>query len=315
MRRLRTIAQSRGCKNLSNYLLALTLICGGMPALAEETAAPEAPDQAESGEVRGIVSSGPGERGLSLRFPDSALWLDREDGGRTLALFWPETETPAKGALIILADEGENAESGLTGALARELTHRKFAVLALGLEPPRGVLERILERQRLAPLAEPEDPNPGASSPTTIDVLAPEAVDELEADYRARIIQELVAGAAELRKREYELMAVIGIGRGSNHAVSFAVDQEPPSALIWVGPKFYPRDGSQLAETLATASLPRILELSSSDEGEQRKADLARAGVESFSLQSVGSRASFLPRNGKALAGRISAWLKADSRQ
>ncbi|WP_417515757.1 DUF3530 family protein [Marinobacter sp.] len=315
MRRFRTMTRSGSRMSLCGCLLAVVLAGGGAPVSAEEKVAPTVPDQTTPDEVRGIVSSGLGEWGLSRRFPDSALWLDLEDEARTLALFWPETETPARGALIILADEGENAESGLAGALARELAHRKFAVLALGLEPPTAALEWILERPRPVPVAEPEEQSPDASSPATIDVMASEVVDELEAAYRARIHQELVAGAAELREREYELLAVIGIGRGSNHTVPYAVEQEPPSALIWVGPKFYPRDASRLAEALEKASLPRILELSSSDESGQRKADLERAGVESFSLQSVGSGTSFLPRNGKALAGRISAWLKVDARQ
>ncbi len=308
MRRFRTISRSGYGRRIWGCLLAIMLAGSGLPVCAQGK-------ESLVGEMQGVVSSGLGEWGLSQRFPGAALWLDLEDGTRTLALFWPETEIPARGALIILADEGENAESGLAGTLARELARRKFAVLTLGLEAPGAALEQILERPHLAPEAEPEEQSPGPASPATIDVIGSEAASELEAAYRARILEEFVAGAAELKKREYKLIAVVGIGRGSNHVVPYAAELETPSALIWVGPKFYPRDASRLASALEKASVPRILELSSSGEGGQRTAGLKRARVEGFSLQPVGAGTAFLPRDGKALAGRISAWLKSDSRQ
>ncbi|WP_187298791.1 DUF3530 family protein [Marinobacter sp. F3R11] len=276
-----------------------------MPAFAQEQGGSGLPGQLPAGEVRGVVSSGLGEWGLSQRFPDAALWLDLEGGARTLALFWPEAGLPARGALIILADEGENAGSGLAGALAHELVRRKFAVLTLGLEAPEPALEKVLERSRSASEASPD-----ASSPTTIDVIESEVVDRPEAAYRAHILEEIVAGAAELEKREYELVAVVGIGRGSNHVVSFAAGLEASPALIWVDPNFYPRDAARLAEVLGKASVPRILELSGSDDGGQRKASLGRARVEGFSFQSVGAGTEFSPQDGKAIAGRISDWLK-----
>lgn len=312
MRRFRTICRSSYRKRLAGWLLALALAGTVAVASAEEETTPGVPAQSPATYLRGIVSSGLGEWGLSQRFPDAALWLDLEDGARTLALLWPETETPARGALIILADEGENAESGLAGALARELTHRKFAVLTLGLEPPSAAVEDILERPGPVSEAGPEEQNPETAIPATIDVMASETMGEPGTAYRKRIREELVAGAAELEKREYELIGVIGIGRGGNHVVTYAVELEKPPALIWVDPKFYPYDSSRLAATLQKAAVPRILELSSSGEEEQRKAGLMRAKVAGFSVQSVGSGTSFAPRNGKALAGRISAWLKPE---
>lgn len=311
MRRIRTICRDGYRKYLVDLVLALALAGSVLPVSAEEDKAPETPAQAPANEVRGVVSSGLGEWGLSQRFPDAALWLDLEDDVRTLALLWPETETPARGALIVLADEGENAESGLAGVLARELAHRKFAVLALGLEPPSAALEQILERPRAASEAQPEVPNPDANGPATIDVMASGAEGDMETAYRKHIREELLAGVAELEKREYEVVGVIGIGRGGNHVVTYAVELETPPALIWVGPKFYPHDASRLAETLGKASVPRILELSSLGEGEQRKAGLKRGRVAGFSVQSVGSGAPFVSRDGKALASRIAAWLNS----
>jgi len=341
LRRLRTLSQSshhkscrksyrkNGRNNLCSGLLALMLAGSGAPAAAQEESASGVRDQSPVsdvlGDVRGAVSSGLGEWGLSRRFPEAALWLDLEGDARTLALFWPETELPARGALIVLADEGENAESGLAGPLARELAGRRFAVLTLGLAPPPAALEQTLEAPRTESEAEPEEAlvearteirpgeqNQSANNTATIDVMALETVGGLEDAYRERIREELAAGAAELAKRDYELIAVVGLGRGSNHVVSYAAAAQASPALIWVAPRFYPRDASEVVATLGSASVPRILELSSFGEGMQRKADLERAGVEGFSLQSVGANASFTSRNGKALAGRISAWLRLE---
>ncbi|WP_100638035.1 DUF3530 family protein [Marinobacter salexigens] len=315
MRRIRTISKSICFKNISSCLLVVMLASVGVQAFAQDQVDGAGPAESVASEVRGVVSSGMGEWGLSQRFPDSVLWLELEDGARTLALFWPEMETPVRGAVIILADEGENAGSGLAGTLARELTHRKFAVLSLGLEPPSVALEKMLERPQVAPEAGPEGGSQGAPVRATIDVLETEAPSDLEVAYRERIREELVAGAVELGKREYDFLAVIGIGRGSNHVVAYAAELGAPPALVWAQPKFYSRDAGQLAETLEKASVPRILELSSSSGGEQRKASLARAGVQGFSLQAVGSGTVFLPRDGKALAGRIAAWLTSGPRQ
>ncbi|WP_298452519.1 DUF3530 family protein [uncultured Marinobacter sp.] len=315
MRRIRIISKGMYRWRISGCLLIVMLAVGSTPAIAQDQGADAEPPSSAATEARGVVSSGLGEWGLSQRFPDSALWLELEDGARTLALFWPEMETPARGAVIILADEGENAESGLAGALARELTYRKLAVLSLGLEAPPAALEKILERPRIAPEAKPEGQSPDADSPATIDVMAVEAPGDQEAAYRERIRDELAAGAAELTTREYELVAVVGIGRGSNHVVTYAAELGAPPALIWVGPKFYPGDAGQLSATLEKAAVPRILELSLSGDGGERKASLARAGVQGFSLQAVGSGTEFLPRDGKALAGRIAAWLIPDARQ
>ncbi len=321
MHRSRAISRRSCGRNISGCMLAILLAVNSLPAFAleeEPSAQNEEPSAEEAkspiGEVRGVVSSGLGEWGLSQRFPDSALWLDMEDGSRTLALFWPETEAPARGALIILADEGENAASGLAGALARELATRKLAVLSLGLEAPPASLEQVLERPGSAPGTEATEPGRKAASPATIDVMAPETPVEMEAVYRSRIRNELSAAETLLEQRGYQLAGVVGIGRGSNHVVPFVAGLKTPAALIWVEPAFYPRDSDRLAEALESASVSRILELSSSEDRVRRKARLQRAGMEAFSLQPVAPGSASIPPDGKALASRISAWLKPDAR-
>lgn len=316
MLRFRTISHRRWCKGTCVWLLVAVLGGGLSPVFAEEQGASEEFGQVAKktpkSDARQSVISGLDEYKLSQRFPDAALWLDLEDGSRSLAMLWPEREVPARGGLIILADEGDNAESGLTGTLARELAQRNIAVMSLGLEAPSLALEQILERpvDDSGPVPDRDKQNSDVANPATIDVMASDAEDEQEAAYRKRIRDQLLAGVAALEAHDYELIAVVGIGRGSNHVVLNAAQLSGSPAMIWISPKLYPKDHSKLATALDKASIPRILELSSSDEYEQRRAGLKRAKVEGFSLQLMGLGDLSSPRNGKALAGRISAWLK-----
>jgi len=85
---------------------------------------------------RAVSVSGLGEWALAQAYPERAVWLDIEDDGRALAMFQPELRTPGRGALIVLADEGQNAAEGLSGPLLQALAERGFAVMTLGLRPP-----------------------------------------------------------------------------------------------------------------------------------------------------------------------------------
>lgn len=320
MRKFRTASPNGSGLQVVACLLALALVKISMPVLAQdEVPAGEAPETSDrpseaappsARSVRGVVSSGLGEWGLSQRFPGAVLWLELAEEARSLALFRPEQDAPARGAVMILADEGENAESGMAGALARELAQRRLAVLSLGLEAPPAALEAVLER----PVAGGET-SQNADTAATIDVMAESSRSDLEAAYRQRIQAELLAGASALGEREYELVAVVGVGRGSNHVVAYAAEQSPAAALIWITPEFYPRDAERLVTNLQNAGGPRVLELATGAGPSQRKATLQRAGVEGVSRQVVGPAGGFVPQGAKALAGRISAWLKTSAGQ
>lgn len=311
MHRFRTGSRSDYTGRICGWLAFAAMFGGWLPAYAQNKDDSPELTQAPATEARGAVMSGLGEQKLSQRFPDAARWLDLEDGARALAMFWPAREAPARGGLIILADEGGNAESGLTGTLARELARRNFAVLTLGLESPSLAVERILERPAAEPVSDSElgGPSLDINSPATIDVMATETADDAEIAYRSHIRSQLLAGVAELEARDEELVALVGLGRGSNHVVLNARELGGSPAMIWVNPRLYPQDAENLAGALEKASVPRILELSSSDEYEQRRAGLKRARVEGFSLQLMGSADLLSARHGKSLAGRMSAWL------
>ena len=108
-------------------------------------------------ESRATAVTGLGEWSLARMFPERAVWLDLDDDSRALALFQPELKTPARGALIVLANEGQTAAEGLAGGLLDTLAERGVAVMTLGLRPPpESVVRR--RQQRLVP--EPQEPAP-----------------------------------------------------------------------------------------------------------------------------------------------------------
>ena len=306
MRQFRTSSGSSCFRGLWGWLVIALMSGGPLSVYAQGEAMPTM--QRES------VLSGLGEQALAQMFPDAALWLDLEDGDRALAILWPERRPPARGGLIILADEGGNPVAGLTGTLARALAQRDFAVLTLGLAAPSIALEQVLNRSAVVAEQGAGSHKQGmeAGNPATIDVVASQSLGDIEAAYRSRIREQLVAGVAALKERNDNPVAVVGIGRGSNHIVLNAGELGPVLASVWVGPKFYPQDVESLAEALDGASSSRTLELLSSDDQEQRKFSLKRTGIENFSLQVMGSGDLLSPQNGEALAGRISAWLRPE---
>ncbi|WP_372998973.1 DUF3530 family protein [Marinobacter sp.] len=301
---------------------ALALMFGLVStAFAQEQDEPEdgASEQAasDSGPLnRSLVWTGAGERSLSQQFPEAAVWLELEEGDRALGLLYPEARSPARGAVLVLSDEGETAASGVAGQLAAGLASRGWAVLTLGLESPSPVLQQILMRpvvERPATEADAGDPAPTES--VMIDVMASESADDLEARYRNRISQALEAGLALLVERGYETPALLGIGRAGIHVTNHLLDGADASALVWVAPQFYPADRQELSDRLESLD-KALLELQPSEAG-GKEPDwsvgkmLLRAGVEGFERQPV---PWFNPPSeglGDAVASRVAAWLES----
>lgn len=65
---------------------------------------------------RPLISTGLDSDAIARTWPDSSVWLEPPEEEPVLALFEPEAETPAKGAVVILADEGQSPASGLAAA-------------------------------------------------------------------------------------------------------------------------------------------------------------------------------------------------------
>ena len=267
---------------------------------------------------RPLVATEQSDQALSRLRPEAAVWLDLESAGRALGLFYPEREPPANGALVILADVGDNAASGVADELSRQFTAKGWAVLALGLPAPAPSLQRYLETQPI-PVSEDsdnkEEATAGDQSSVMIDVMAAPSGTAPDQRYRDRVRESLAAAKAALAERGYEQPALIGLGRASNHLVALGDNLQGVRALIWVAPDFYARDAGSLAEQLASGGNTAILELytsrgAASDDSQRRWAELRRAGIERLERQPVAVSRPLAVHGAGAIAGRIAAWLK-----
>ena len=304
----------------SAFALVLMFILTS-PGFAQEPgeAAGNTGDPAAEPPSRSLVWTGTGEGSLNQTFPEAAAWLTLDEGDRVLGLFYPQAGPQARGAVLVLADEGETAASGVTGPLAAGLASRGWAVLTLGLESPAPILHQVLMRPAVMRSAAATDAEQQSTSGSVmIDVMSPEDTDDLEARFRNRIGQTLQAGQALLVERGYEAPAVVGVGRASIHVINRLLEGADASALIWVAPWFYPTDRTDLPERLESLSTP-LLELypSGSDTGQDSWSMgmwLRRAGISGFERQPVPWFSSATGVAGDVVASRIAAWLESRQR-
>lgn len=305
------------CRHPVGWLVvAAALVAVALPAGAqEEESAEQAPAVSGTEPVnRSLIWTGTGERGLNQTFPEAGVWLELEEGERALGLFYPETRLPARGAVVVLADEGETAASGLAGPMARALAERGWAVLTLGLEASSPALQRILARPVVsAPGQEGNDVTPTES--VMINVMESENADDLEARYRNRISQALEAGLAELIDRGYETPVLLGIGRASIHVTNRTLEGASASALVWVAPQFYPVDRVDLPERLASLGIALLdLHPAGSESGEPGWSTgdkLLRAGVGGYQRQPIPWFSPPSVALGDVIASRVAAWLES----
>lgn len=259
----------------------------------QEQGAQEPPRQ------RPVSLTGLGEWALARQYPEHALWLTLEDDSRALALFSPELETPARGAVIILADEGQTADQAVVGALRQTLPNAGMAVITLGLQAP----PRALRRSRLArnvPLPGADDNGdmeagtlPGeAPGEVMIDVASEEDLRQLAEDYRngARALLEVAAG--ELNERGYQQLLVVGVGWSADSITEWVAGREALVGAVWLAPKFAPQRLAELAELLSVDRNWWLMDLHSSNgeaarQGRERGAQLARAGVNQYRRQAL----------------------------
>jgi len=265
---------------------------------------------------RSMVWTGTGERSLNQSFPEAAVWLELEEGDRALGLFYPEARLPARGAVLVLSDEGETAVSGVSGALASGLASRGWAVLTLGLESPSPILSEVLMRPVAEkPAAEADADQQETSESVMIDVMGSESADDLEARYRSRISQTLQAGLAQLAERGYETPAVLGIGRASIHVTNQVLEGADAAALIWVAPQFYPVDRSDLPERLESLNTELLELYPSGVVDDQTKWSmgmrLRRAGMSGFERQPIPWLTPAPETLGDGIASRVAAWLES----
>jgi len=208
-----------------------------------DTGQTEAPDNAGPATKRYLISSGPDEESLASRWPDRSLWLELEEGPPVLALLTREQESPARGALIVLANEGDTPAAGMAGALHRPMADSGWAVMSLGLARLPVVVE-YSRRQVAANAPAQDDAGNDGSAPDAggdqvmIDVIEEDAADVTEESYRARVQAGLDAAVQRLTDEGYERIVLAGIGRAAGHATRYAVSSGRPAGLVWIAPEF-----------------------------------------------------------------------------
>ncbi|MDI9244182.1 DUF3530 family protein [Marinobacter sp. CHS3-4] len=275
--------------------------------------------QEEQSEKRLMVRTGMDAETIAGNRPDSAVWLSRGDQGRVLALFQPEQDPPAKGALVVLADEGVSAASGLAEAIRAPLSKAGWAVMTLGLEPPPFPVQQWLNgRMTKASKGESADASDTEEeSSVMIDVMDEESPDQSLADYRDRVESSITAAVDALEEREYDRIVLAGIGRAAGPVTRQARADGRPSDLVWIAPQFYSDESEGLVELLRSATNPSVLELYSTFPGDktldrsanERAAALKRAGIDGYQRQPVAMSRRPQAREAHAISNRISAWL------
>lgn len=286
---------------------------------AESPAASPATQEAAS--QRPMISTGLGERALAERFPRAAVWLENSEGGAELALFAPADRPEAKGALLLLADEGQSGGGGFEGAVRQLLPERGWAVMTLGL-PPAPLGQPLAQPDRAAdePEAEATETAVAASGRTPaqdesvmIDVMAPGRPEERLQRYRQRLGATLAAALAELQGRGHRRVVVAGVGLAAWPVMQVAGASGEPMELVWIAPRFAAGVDQAWAERLAGVERWPLLDLASSlgnrAEARARAAEFRRQGVAGYQQQVLTLPLPLSERDAPQLVNRVVAWL------
>ena len=265
-------------------------------------------------ERRATAVTGLGEWSLARMFPERAVWLDLDNDTRALALFQPELKTPARGALIVLADEGQTAAEGLAGGLLDTLAERGVAVITLGLRPPPASVVRRRQQRVVPESLDPAPTEEEQQSSVMIDVAEEDALEELMSDYRNSVRELLDAAAEELERRGYERPAVAGIGWSADYATAWALGQGALSGVIWLAPRFSAERQSDLPGMLAADRPWQVLDLHAMDDAGRhpavaRAAALGRQEVSGYRRQPMALSNPPQRADAERVASRIQAWM------
>jgi hypothetical protein len=222
-----------------------------------------------------------------------------DDGPRALALLTREQDSPARGALLVLANEGDTAAAGMVGALHQPMAKSGWAVMSLGLARLPVAVE-YSRRQRAAGMAGPqmasgdegdlpdvgnEEEAPDADSDQVmIDVIEEKSAESLAEDYRARVQASLDAAVQRLMDEGYERIVLAGIGRAAGHVTRYGVDSGRAAVLVWIAPEFS-GTAEPVSELLGGKGSWSLLDLHNPGDREravQRQAVIRRAGIAGY---------------------------------
>jgi dienelactone hydrolase len=297
----------------------------------------KAAQPADARPQRASVVTGQGTMALLQQWPQSAVWLEVDGADDTpnsvLSLVFTPLKTAATIGVVVLADEGHNAGEGFVTAVASSLADRGLAALTLGLRAPTGGLKQVMERELPLPEASPavpaaeegQAPQPVAAQvagtspdPMLIDVTASTELSEAELQYRQEVAAQLQAAIGYLKREGYQKVVIVGVGRGANFVTALP-ELADSAGLAWLMPRFYPRDLNVLAEHFTETPRLRVLDVqpargNRSQSAVQRTTVMNQVEVAQYQRQRVTVQEPVQARQGDALASRLAAWIKADSK-
>ncbi len=311
------------------YLLAALLLLQVPVLAAQDQPADQEPQPADSADTatepvsRPMVSLGVGAQALAEAYPDQARWLDTGADERVLVMFEKEQTAQPKGAILILADEGQTANTQLAGALRQPLARAGWAAMAMGLpELPLALAQaRRLREASGEGAADAEAGDQGQAgggeaeteASVMIDVMTDGNLESLAQQYESRLQASLEAALSELRDQGYQRLVLVAVGRGAAPATRQALaGSQGVQELVWVAPTLPENDALALAAQLEALSMP-VLDLASSRRQDgapkERAAIMRRQGVADYSQQTVAMAPRPVAHNAGQVANRILAWL------
>ena len=297
-----------------------------VPTLAAQEPTAAGADAEPAPASRAMVSLGLGNQALAQAYPDQARWLKTEADGEVLVMFEKEQTAQPRGAVLILADEGQSANTRLAAALRPPFNRAGWAAMAMGLPElslPLAQARRLREagvtKAAEAPEAdtagdggEPASDSAEASS-VMIDVMDDDNLDSLAVRYEAQVLAGLEAALAKLRTLGYQRMVLVAVGRAAELATRQALAAgDGVQELVWIAPTLSADAERTLAAQLEASPVP-LLELASSriegDDARERAALMRRQGVTGYSQQAVAMASRPVAHNAGQVANRILAWL------
>lgn len=304
------------CQQLGALLLVFSLFLAWPAAGRGEDKAPEAEGPEEASPepertLRPLIRSGMDGDSLARQYPERLVWLEPEDLPPVPALYQPGKRSPERGAILLIADEGQSAGSGLLAALQERLSEAGWAVLAVGVTAaPDSVVE---QRRRSSgperPAEDPDDEN-GSLASVMID-LNSETAGGLSGHYYRDQARRQVTALRWLRAEGHEQPVIVALG-WSAELVNYGLEHlfSEVTRLVWVAPRFSRGKTSALASGVRDLQILDLYTASGGTEQGARRTALFRGqGVEGYQPSRVAIAERPEARDAPVIAGRILGWL------
>ncbi|SFL84956.1 DUF3530 family protein [Marinobacter zhejiangensis] len=283
------------------------LLCWMNVAVAEEPAGEPSAGAEPAAEVtRLATSTGLGDRDLARRFPERAVWLEVEGSDSELALLEPERQAVARGAVLLMGDQGQPVASGLPGAMPSRLAEHGWATLVVGLPQPSLVDESAAGGAAADGAADPAS--------VMIDVMSEPAAATHHVAHRERVRSILAAGEAELSRRGYQRIVFVGVGLAALPVMEAAMGNTgEPGELVWIAPRFPAAEAEAWPASLDGLEDWLILDLANplvtSPGYRDRAAVFLRHGLSGYRQQRLVMSEPVSVRDAPAVVNRLLGWL------